>query len=317
MFTTASDTPNYTETELIRKINGWLGPLCPASPEGIGDDCAILPHTPSGHRILTTDSLTYGQHFDDSVPPENAGAKLINRNLSDIAAMGGRPDRAILTLMFGPNLSITWLERFFHGIVSASRIGGLQIVGGDVSRLELGRFSSSLTIVGIAAKPILRGTGAVGDNLFITGELGGSLAEKHYNFSPRLAEGQWLANQAPCSSMMDVTDGLAKDLPNLIPCGRSARLDLAAVPISAAAHAAGGDPMEHAFCDGEDYELLFTLDATTDPAAFAKRWNQRFPNLRLSHIGEIADRSEPRITDAATGLAVTWTRGFEHFTADS
>jgi len=316
MFNASENPRPYSETDLIHRINRWLGPLNPKTPEGIGDDCAVLPKLAREHRILTTDSLTYGQHFDDSVPPEDAGAKLVNRNLSDIAAMGGLPDRAILTLMFGPNLSIDWLERFFRGIVRASTAGGLQIVGGDVSRLEPGRFSSSLTIVGIAENPILRGTAQVGDHIYVTGELGGSLAGKHYAFAPRLAEGRWLAEQGNCTSLMDLTDGLAKDLPNLLPKQASARIDLEAIPIAGAAREAGGDTMEHAFRDGEDYELLFTVGAKVSPHAFAKRWHERFPKLRLSRIGEVAEGAGPRLVDAATGRALPWTRGFEHFPAE-
>ena len=99
------------ETKLIAQIRRWLGDVTPPSPEGMGDDCAVVS-VPQGKQILTSDSLSYGQHFDHNIDPKDAGAKLIKRNLSDIAAMGGNPSHALLTLLCGGDLHLEWLFEF-------------------------------------------------------------------------------------------------------------------------------------------------------------------------------------------------------------
>ncbi len=322
MFNHRSNVSTHSELELIERIQQWLGAVNPPAPEGLGDDCAVHSPGSASRQIMTTDALTYGQHFDHSVPAREAGAKLVNRNLSDIAAMGGVPDRAVLNLLFGPDLALDWLEAFFAGLRAAAEAGGLKIVGGDLSRLEPGRFSSVLTVLGTADAPLLRRTARPGDAIFVTGSLGGSLAGKHYRFAPRLSEGQWLARGGRCTSLIDVTDGLAKDLPGLLPENLSASIDLAAIPISDDARKAAADSgrsaLEHAFRDGEDYELLFTVDAATDPADFAASWKTAFPGLRLSHIGRVIEGAEDgKLVDASGGVALPWTRGFEHFPGES
>lgn len=318
MFSNNSTVGEISESALIEQITDWLGPLSPESPEGIGDDCAV--HSPpADHRqIVTSDALVYGQHFDESISASQAGAKLINRNLSDIAAMGGTPDRAILNLLFGPDLELAWLEDFFHGIYDAASAVELKIVGGDICRLAPGNFTSVLTILGASKRPITRQSAQVGDALFVTGELGGSLAGKHATFTPRLAEGQWLVRDGRCTALMDLTDGLAKDLPNLLTKEQMARLDLDSIPISADAlqtsRQSEKSAFEHAFCDGEDYELLFTVEAATSVGDFIAAWQQSFPGVRISCIGSVRKRNgDSQITNQADGETLPFSLGFEHF----
>jgi thiamine-monophosphate kinase len=318
MFSANSTVSDLSESALIERITHWLSRINPDAPEGIGDDCSV--HQPSGElkQIVTSDALVYGKHFDKALPPEKAGAKLINRNLSDIAAMGGVPDRAILNLMFGPDLQIDWLAGFFRGLESAASITDLKIVGGDICSLAPGHFVSVLTILGTAERPLLRHSAYIGDSLFVSGELGGSLAQKHANFSPRLAEGRWLAGSGHCTALMDLTDGLAKDLPSLLGAGQSAALDLESIPIADDAHGAAKSSarsvMDHAFCDGEDYELLFTIRSSVSPDDFMRSWRRAFPGLRISRIGQVvAAQRTGAIIDASDGSALPFARGFEHF----
>lgn len=316
-------TPDYAESiaslgevELIRQIGHWLGAASPPPPAGIGDDCAVLEPNTAGKTIVTTDSVSYGQHFDDSVSAVDAGAKLIKRNLSDIAAMGGTPGQAVLALLCGRDISKIWLEAFFHGVRNTCLEYEVQLVGGDVSSLAAGNFSAVLTLSGTALNPILRHTAQIGDHIFVTGTLGGSIRGKHYNFKPRLQEGLWLAQQDTCSAMMDLTDGLGKDLQALLPPASSAAIDTSKVQISRAAVALASESaqpvIKHAFCDGEDYELLFTLSQTHSVESFIAKWQEAFPDLRLSCIGQITDQQQAVFVDAYTGDPLPWTHGFEH-----
>lgn len=305
------------ERALIEQIQLWLGPVSPPAPIGIGDDCAVVDSPSVGKQLLTVDSLTYGQHFDASITPADAGAKLIKRNLSDIAAMGGRPGPAVLALLCGPDVSTRWLTGFFAGLRATCEQYDVAIVGGDVSALPPGQFSASLTLTGTALHPKLRNSARSGDFIYVTGTLGGSILKKHYAFDPRIAEGRWLAERPECTAMMDLTDGLAKDLHAMLNSSRRAILDLEAVPLSDDAHKSARTsdrmPLEHAFCDGEDYELLFTFDHTANPVEFESKWAVRFPNLKLSRIGHIEDsKNGTGLFDQRTNAALPWARGFEH-----
>jgi len=314
------DLNTVGERALITLLREWLGPLAPESPVGMGDDCAVLDSFASGQQqLLTTDSLTYGRHFDNRASPQEAGAKLIKRNLSDIAAMGGTPGPALLNLLCGSDLSISWLEGFVTGIRTCCEKYGTTIVGGDISQLEAGQFTASLTLTGYtASKPALRSTAGRGDSIYVTGTLGGSILEKHLDFEPRLQEGRWLAAQNACTAMMDLTDGLGKDLAALLPKGSSAAIDLKSLPISDDAYQCsnedGKSPQAHAFCDGEDYELLLTVAKDTGLKKFESEWSAMFPNLQLSRIGRIVEADPAGLyIDANSNEALPWQSGFEHF----
>ena len=306
------------EVALIAQIRNWLGAVAPTSPQGMGDDCAVVDWPIGMKQILTTDSLSYGQHFDDSVSAHDAGAKLIKRNLSDIAAMGGRPGEALLNLLCGGDLQTDWLAAFFDGIGETCQEYDLPIVGGDISTLADGQFTAVLSLTGYLENPPLLRKGAQdGDALYVTGTLGGSLIKKHYNFKPRLSEGQWLAKSMACSALMDITDGLAKDLRELIPDGCAAYLELGKIPLSDAAHqcakTSGQSAMEHAFCDGEDYELLLAVKNNTKLDIFERQWRQKFPSTPLSQIGQIRkSKSKAPYIDSQSNEALPWIKGFEH-----
>ncbi len=306
------------ETTLIQKIRSWLGAVSPHAPFGIGDDCALSDPAVKGQSLITTDSVSHGHHFNDDISPENVGAKLIKRNLSDIAAMGGIPKSAVLALLCSPDVSIKWLEKFFLGIKQTCERYSTLLVGGDISMLKETSFSAVLTLTGYAEKPKLRTSSQIDDYIYVTGSLGGSILGKHYKFEPRLAEGQWLSKRPECHAMMDLSDGIGKDLKALLPEKASAHLFLDQIPISSAARKLAKtskfEELEHAFCDGEDYELLFTLAADANRPEFEKNWQQSFPNTQLTCIGRIQTASTKGLyLNAHTGAALPWTRGFEHF----
>lgn len=300
------------ERHLITAIRRWLGDASPASPFGIGDDCAVIPPT-RRHQLVTTDPVIHGRHFDDRVPARAVGAKLLKRNLSDIAAMGGRPLAAVISLALAPETSVAWLRGFYLGLADCARNHRVKIVGGDITQGPRGFFGAFLTLHGESTGRLITRTGArAGDRICVTGRLGGSLLGHHYRFPPRLAEGAWLSGRREVRAMMDVSDGLAKDLDSLTPTGLVPALCTAAIPISAAARRqakrSGQSPLQHALGDGEDYELLMVIRASADLARLERDWRKRFPKVPLTHIGTFVIRGK---VPAGT-LKLTDYRGYEH-----
>lgn len=300
------------ERRLIERLREWLGPANPPAPFGIGDDCAVLPASRGARTLVTTDPVLYGRHFDASVPPRGVAEKLLKRNLSDIAAMGGTPQAAVVSLALPRKTSVAWLRAFYRGLGRCAQRHGVALVGGDVTESDetLGAF---LTLLGTAApERVLTRRGAkVGDWIYVTGELGGSILGRHWKFEPRLSEGRWLAARAEVRSLMDVSDGLAKDLTDLTPDGARAALSAEAVPISAAARTLarrdGRTALHHALGDGEDFELVFTVTARADRAAFEAAWRKRF-RTRLSCLGRFFHRDETVIG----ALPLAEFHGYEH-----
>lgn len=296
MFQSAHQTlKDFNETQIIQSIKQWLGESTPQSPLGIGDDCAVIPPEASAQSLISTDALVFGKHFDSSITAEQAGKKIVLRNLSDIAAMGGYPKYATLSILSGSNLSLNWLHEFYKGIKATSDSYDLKIVGGDLAQIQDNHFQAVMTIIGTATKPILRHTAAVHDSIYVTGQLGGSILKKHYHFQPRLLEGQWLAENNYASAMVDITDGLAKELNFLTDKSAAIQIDLKSIPIAQAAQSLAEknseNPLEKAFSDGEDYELLFTLKHPIQTTQFEADWKQQFPETPLTKIGTITEKN--------------------------
>lgn len=291
------------EERLIQSIRGWLGDSSPSAPFGIGDDCAVMPAGRSA-QLITVDPVIYGRHFDDTVLPRHAGGKLFKRNLSDIAAMGGSPRAAVVALALDPSVKITWLRNFYLGLAAMSRRYAVPVVGGDVAQTD-GGIVATLTLLGEAhPRRVLTRKGArMGDVIYVTGRLGGSLPTgHHYQFTPRLAEGAWLVDRTEVRSMMDVSDGLAKDLRSLAPEGSVPALSASALPCRR------GYDTHAALCDGEDFELVFSVNAKADLGAFENAFTKAFPKTRLSRIGRFVSPDH----FPAQALDLRQFRGFEH-----
>ena len=302
----------HGERRLIKEIRRWLGDASPAAPFGIGDDCAVIPPTRQ-HQQVTTDPVIHGRHFDDRVPARAVGAKLLKRNLSDIAAMGGRPVAAVISLALAPETSVAWLRGFYLGLAACARRHGVKIVGGDITQGPAGFFGAFLTLHGESTGRLITRTGArAGDAIFVTGRLGGSLLGHHHQFTPRLAEGAWLSRRREVRAMMDVSDGLAKDLESLTPAGLVPALEEGAIPISPAARRqarrSGQSPLRHALGDGEDYELLIVIRARADLARLQRNWQKRFPTVPLTLLGRFVPQG--KLPDGALNLGDY--RGYEH-----
>jgi thiamine-monophosphate kinase len=202
--------------------------------------------------------------------------------VSDIAAMGGWPTFALVTLIAPPERPINWVRRLYAGLDRAARRYAFSIVGGETSRLPAGGAAVvNISMLGRVEKThcLLRSGARPGHILFVTGQLGRSLDGWHLKFHPRVAEARWLARHFRPSAMIDLSDGLASDLRRLAEAsGVGFEIDVHDLPRRRSAS------FEQALSDGEDYELLFAVPAKIT-AALPAAWRKAFPSLRLTRIG--------------------------------
>ncbi len=307
------------EFELIARLTRSL-PTNDSVIVGSGDDCAVLEcGDPQRQLLFKTDAVVEGIHFTNETPPEKIGRKALARALSDIAAMGGTPNAALVTIALPANFSPEFIEKIYSGMNALAAQYSVAIVGGETTtNPERVLISISLTGFVPRGKAVLRSGAKVGDAIFVTGELGGSLAGKHLDFSPRLAEASWLAENFSIHAMMDLSDGLAGDLPHILRAsGVGAEMLKSAVPISRAAkdNAKRGDAAKPAFVaaltDGEDFELVFTV-ASKSAVPVLDAWKKKFPDVKLSCIGKIIAGEGIRMRDK-TGIRPFTAHGYVHF----
>ena len=307
------------EFELIAKLIRSL-PTNDSVVVGAGDDCAVLEcGDPQRQLLFKTDAVVEGIHFTNETPPEKIGRKALARCLSDIAAMAGTPSAALVTIALPKKFSPEFVETIYAGMNTLAAQHGVAMVGGETTtNPERVLISISLTGFVPRGKAVLRSGAKVGDAIFVTGELGGSLAGKHLDFEPRLKEARWLAENFPIHSLMDVSDGLAGDLPHILRAsGVGAELLKSAVPISRTAkeNSKRGDAAKPAFVaaltDGEDFELLFTV-ASKKAVPVLDAWKKKFPDVKLSCIGRIITGEGIRLRDK-TGIRPFTAHGYVHF----
>jgi thiamine-monophosphate kinase len=323
-----------TEFELISLLTCSL-PSNSSVIVGAGDDCAVLDcGLPDRLLLFKTDAVVEGIHFTADAPPEKIGHKALGRCLSDVAAMAGTPTAALCTLALPRNFAVDFVERVYSGMNAMARRHGVAIVGGETTS-NPERLLISMALLGHAprGRVVLRSGAKAGDAIFVTGELGGSLAGKHLEFEPRLEEARWLAQHLSVHAMLDVSDGLAGDLRHLLKASRvGAELLADSIPISRAAREAARHPAREradgpanrrgepktpllaALTDGEDFELLFTV-GSHDAVPLLDAWKQQFPQLPLTCIGRIAAGDGISIRDKE-GVRPLTVSGYEHFTHD-
>ena len=307
------------EFELIAQLTRAL-PTNETVVSGAGDDCAVLDlGVPDQLILFKTDAVVEGFHFTRATPPEKIGRKALARCLSDIAAMAGTPTAALVTLALPPDFAPEFVAKIYDGMNALAREHGVAIVGGETTT-NPERILISISLVGTVprGKQVLRSGAKTGDAIFVTGELGGSLAQKHLDFAPRLAEARWLAEHFAIHAMMDLSDGLGGDLRHILQAGGvGAELLKTAVPVSRAARlrARGGSTAKPAFAaaltDGEDFELLFTV-ASRDAVKLLDAWRQKFPKLKLTCIGKIVAGDGILIRDKSGSHKLN-IHGYAHF----
>jgi thiamine-monophosphate kinase len=308
-----------TEQELIARLLPGLATNASVRV-GAGDDCAVLDLGLPGQWVLfKTDAVMEGIHFTPDTEPARIGHKALARCLSDVAAMGGRPTQALVTLGLPRDFEIARVEAIYAGLNQLAARYDTAVVGGEtIASPERTFLSVALLGTVEREKCLLRSGAQSGDGLFVSGQLGGSLQGRHLDFEPRIREAQWLAQNFEVHSMIDLSDGLATDLRHILKAsGVGAELLERAIPISRAARLAARaessskPPLLAALTDGEDFELLFTLPAR-EAVRLLDGWKASFPGVPLSCIGRIT--SSPglvlRNENGARSLNV---HGFSHF----
>lgn len=281
---------NRPEFELIDWIRSRIRDRAPVRL-GIGDDAACLDSAIDRGILVATDMLMEGVHF--TFPPATArlaGRKALAVNLSDIAAMAGRPTAAFVSVALPNARGMEFAKEVHEGLMELADEFDVVIAGGDTNSWD-GPLVVNVAVTGesLGPQPVCRNGAIAGDWLFVTGALGGSLpSSRHLTFTPRVVEVQKLANLVTLHAMIDVSDGLAADLHHLLKAsGWGAILDAPQIPLTQAAmnSADSRSPLVHGLSDGEDFELLFAVSAK-DGRRLIAEWSDATP---VTKIGEVQD----------------------------
>lgn len=255
--------------------------------KGIGDDTAVIEWSRDKYMLYTCDMLVEDVHFTRrSATPFEIGWKALGRNISDIAAMGGIPRYAVVSVGIDPDTKVSFVDGLYRGIKAIAGKFKINIVGGDMSKSK--KTVVDISLIGeVEKKNLVTRSGAKpGDLIFVTGSIGGSIKGKHLRFTPRVRQARMLVENFKINAMIDITDGLLLDLWRVLAASKvGARLEKSLIPISADAVS-----FEKAITDGEDFELLFTIDRKN-----AKRFLKKgFLNMGspVTLIGEITEKRE-------------------------
>jgi thiamine-monophosphate kinase len=279
------------ESDLIAWLRAELPPH-PCLRLGIGDDAALVQLGSGSDCVVTVDIISDQVDFrlDQIDDPRRVGHKALGVNLSDLAAMAAIPRAAVVGLALPRQTALALAKSLYRGILPLAARFDMAIAGGDTHVWD-GPLLVSITAIGaVGPQGLLRRQGAKpGDQLLVTGQLGGSLLGRHLDLEPRVREALLLNDRYDLHAAIDISDGLAIDLARLADaseCG--AVIELAQVPVSPAAKqlaATPGDartPLEHALSDGEDFELLLAV-----PQATAERLVAEQPlEVPLTRIGQ-------------------------------
>jgi thiamine-monophosphate kinase len=281
-----------TETKSEFDYIDWLRRQTPADRRvvvGPGDDTAVLALTPHAPCLVTTDMLLDGSCFIlAEAGPKLVGRKAMAVNLSDIAAMAGRPVAAVVSVGLPRQGGRALAEELYRGLREVADAFDTPIVGGDTNSWQ-GPLAISVTLIGepTGSGAVLRSGGKIGDWLFVTGPLGGSIRGKHLSFQPRVREAMRLHELVHLHAMIDISDGLAADLQHICKesrCGAVLRAE--AIPISDDARLMSDarSPLDHALGDGEDFELLFAVSPGDGEQLLR---DQPIAGVQLFHMGEL------------------------------
>jgi thiamine-monophosphate kinase len=297
---------------------------------GIGDDCAVLS-VPPGHELLVTTDFTIEKvHFRrDWHRPEQVGRRCLTRGLSDIAAMGGEPRAAFLSLAVASDVPQKWVNRFLKGLLDLAEEFKVPLAGGDTAQSADG-IQADIVVVGSVpkGKAVLRSGARPGEQIYVTGELGGSAAalarlaeskpvgaeylrhfSRHSRPLARLAVGQWLRRRGVASAMIDLSDGLSTDLEHI--CEEShvgAEIEAEAIPRARVGIGKKRVALELALRGGDDYELLFTSAAAV---------RSEVAGVRVTRIGRTTQSAGMRLIGADGKARPLKAEGWEHFGGNS
>jgi thiamine-monophosphate kinase len=313
------------EKALIARIRR-LAPKAGSVMAGIGDDCAVLRLPPGREALITTDFTLEGIHFRrDWHPAESVGHRCLARGLSDIAAMGGEPLAAFLSLALPRNLPQSWVNGFLRGLLTLAGKFAVTLAGGDTAESPDGVLADIVVLGSVPkGKPVLRSGARPGERIYISGELGGSAATvqwmmktqrklkppdfpRHFFPEPRLELGRILREKGLASAMIDTSDGLSTDLAHICEeSGVGAEIQAEAIPRASIGKPVHEVDLHFALHGGEDYELLFT-------APRGKRVPARLAGLPISQIGHITRRRKIFLRNKKGVGYELLPQGWEHF----
>ncbi|MCX5702394.1 MAG: thiamine-phosphate kinase [Candidatus Omnitrophica bacterium] len=291
------------EFGLIERIKKLVktGPLV---IKGIGDDCAVLRFDRNKYLLSTCDMIVEGVDFTRKDSPYLIGRKSLAVSISDIAACAGTPRYALFSMGIPRNSTVEFIGKIIKGIVDLAKAYKIDIVGGDLSRSE--KLIIDVNVLGFVEKInlVLRNGAKVGDIIFASGTLGGSILGRHLKFSPRIKEARYLVNNFKINAMIDVSDGLAQDLSHILKESEvGALIYEVLIPQSNQA-----SDLEDALYSGEDFELLFTMSRKEARKLFSRR------SKIFTPIGEIVERKYGfRLMDERNRERVIKPEGFRHF----
>lgn len=272
--------------------------------KGVGDDCAVLKFNKDSYLLLTSDMIVEGVDFTRAFDPFLIGRKALAVSISDIAACAGIPRYCLVSLAIPENTSVGYADRIFKGILGIAKEYNINIVGGDISGAK--QIAIDVSILGFVEKKYLalRSKAKIGDMIFVTGSLGGSILGKHLKFRPRIKEARFLSKNFKVNSMIDISDGLLQDLGHILKESNvGAVIYEGLIPISKQAR-----NLNDALYMGEDFELLFSV-----PQNEAKKIlkNNRY-NFKL--IGEIVgNKYGLKLIDKSARAKQIKPKGFQHF----
>ena len=317
------------EFDLIAR---YFSPTAPEGFLGVGDDCAIMPERPGRQWVSSTDMLLQGRHFGADTDPESLGHKALAVNVSDLAAMGARPEACLLGLAL-PTMDETWLQGFSKGFLAYASHTGCALIGGDTTRSTDG-VQISVTVMGTVptGQALRRAAARVGDDIWVSGLLGGP------HLAWQLSTGRWpqhaerfpLARAAlekplppwqfaqqllpHAHAGLDISDGLLQDLGHVLHashCGASLHYD--ALPMDPALLGLPTEvQLECLLAGGEVYQLCFTAPAAQREAIFALGGQH---GIRVTRIGEITAGRHLQVLDAAGSIIQPPLSGFDHFSS--
>lgn len=329
------------ERQIIAYISSLAGPADERLRRGIGDDCAVIDKDGDKVWLLTMDTLVENVHFDCSFhPPEKLGRKAVSVNVSDVGAMGGRPQFVLLSVGMPKGFDESWFRTFARGLTDACREYGCLLIGGDTVASPQG-LSFTLTVIGETERDrvVYRSGARPGDTVWVSGFLGFAAAglallhrgvetgnpafdpfrEQHLNPRARVELGGNLGASSLATAMMDLSDGLATDLAHL--CKQSdvaARVVAGDLPgiaaLTEAAHLLGADPEQWVVGGGEDFELLFTA-RPEDRARVLELGRQC--GVVLTPVGSVVEGEgviliRPRPDGTCEEVAIAY-QGYDHF----
>ena len=308
------------EKLLIQRIRRASAARGERPGRGIGDDCAVLPIPRGQEALVTTDFSLEGVHFRrEWHPPDSVGHRCLARGLSDIAAMGGIPRAAFLSLALPAELPQEWVDRFMAGLLRLAARFSVRLAGGDTAQSPDGVLADIVVLGSVpAGQAVLRSGARAADLIYVTGTLGSAMADlnrlrdgeklrprshpKHFYPEPQVAVGQFLREKKLASAMIDISDGLSTDLGHICEeSGTGAVVFAEALPAIP-----GKDGLTFALHGGDEYELLFTAHPN-------RRIPRQIAGIAVTRIGEIIRGKRMKLATANGKTEILKLGGWEHF----